>query len=987
MSDRERTTQQATPRVPAEDHLPHTPFLCLLVIAVVLTSCGSGPANIPAKDAQTANPHQTRVSTAGDWTDSVLVSMSLEEKIGQMVMVSAPTVFLNDSSFEARRLELLVQEYGVGGVMMTHGTVLGASAMANHLQSLARVPLLVASDLERGLAMRFARGTDLPVAMAFGAAGNPELAYEAGRITAREARAVGVNMNFAPVADVNTNPDNPVINTRSYGSDPMLVSTMVAAFVRGTNDGGVLSTVKHFPGHGSTGEDSHLVLPIVTRDWRTLDSIDLAPFRAAIASGCDAVMVGHLAVPILDPSDRPASLSQAIVTGVLREAMHFDGMIITDAMSMGGARVVAPDRAAVMAVEAGADIVLLTADEFVVLRALRDAVRDGELRMARIDSSVRRILHAKDRIGLLRRHPTSAGGAGVVVAEPSHWALARSVARRAVTLLKNEDSLLPLQPTRRKVVSVMITGTDDSRSEVNRPGSLAFDEPTGAYFAQVLRHRHLDLSSVRISPSSSTDELEKSLAQLRGADVGVISLFPGVHTSSRGTIAPERFAAFVRKANALRTPLVLVSLGDPYAITGWPAAKAIVCAYGDDEPEVEAVASCLTGDEPIRGRLPVSLSPQYPVGFGIPLDDRGFEVGDTLRRIAPPPTFASVDSLMTQAVRDSVFPGAQLLVLQGNTVAYARCFGRFTYDPRAPLVDDSTMYDLASLTKVVATTTAVMRLSDRGVIDLDAPVARYLQQFETPERRAITVRQLLLHRSGFPAFRRLWMLAKSPTAARDSVFATPLVAPPGDTTIYSDFNMITLGAIVEHVARVPLDVYVRDAIVHPLGMMQTCFTPAPALQRHAAPTELDTLWRKRLVAGTVHDENAWLLGGVSGHAGLFSTASDLARFALMMMNRGRAYGHEIFSSTTYNRFVGDAAGGGDRWLGWDKRSLEGSSSGTLLSDQSFGHTGFTGTSLWIDPVRHLAVILLTNRIYPSRDNLKILHFRPILHDAVFRALF
>ncbi len=960
--------------------------LALITFSLVTLCCSAGRDAGVTKAPRGSSGDRRGVRVAQDWVDSIVTSLSLEEKVGQMVMVSAPAVFLNDSSVEMQRLQSLVRVYGVGGVALLHGTVLGAAATANHLQSIARVPLLIAADLEHGLAMRYARGTDFPSAMAFGATWDPELAYEAGRITSQEARAVGVEMNFAPVADVNTNPENPVINTRSYGGDATLVSEMVAAFVRGTDDGGMLSTVKHFPGHGSTREDSHLVLPVVTRDRRTIDSLDLAPFRAAIASGCQAVMVGHIAVPSIDPSELPSTLSENIVTGVLRHEMDFQGLVISDAMGMGGVRVVPPDRAAVMAVKAGVDMLLLTTDEYLVLRAIRDAVHDGEISEARIDSSVRRILTAKERLGLPHVREVPPELAASRIASPSHWKFARHVASQSVTLIKNDGSLLPLPSSRRRIVSLILTDSDESRSEVNRPGSFSFEEPTGTYFTQLLRHRHFDVSSVRLSPASTPEEMDRALAMLRRADLAIVSLFVGVHTSSGAIGLPGRLASFARSANEVATPMILVDFGDPYAVTAWPAPRAIVCGYSDAEVEQEAVVSCLTGDEPIHGRLPVRLSAQFPIGFGIALESTRKGVGDTLVRAIASSGFGMVDSLMTNAVHDSVFPGAQLLVLKNNAVVFDACFGRYTYDPSSPPVKDSTIFDLASLTKVIATTTATMRLYDKGLIDLDAPVGRYLQQFEQGEKRRITIRHLLLHRSGFPPFRQLWTLAASPTSALDTVYATPLVAAPGDSTIYSDFNMITLGAVIEHIARMPLDDYVRSAIFQPLGMTRTCFNPPPALQRSAAPTEYDSLWRKRQIQGTVHDENAWLLGGVSGHAGLFSTASDLARFALMMMNAGRAYGHVFFSPATRNQFLGRTAASGDRWLGWDKKSPEGSSAGSLLSDESFGHTGFTGTSLWIDPLNHIAVVLLTNRVFPARGNLRILHFRPIIHDAIVRAL-
>ncbi len=957
----------------------------LAALALTLPSCGTDRPVVKTKPPAVAAHKPVKREAAGSWADSVLATMTVEQKIGQMIMVSAPAVFVNDSSMEIQRLGSLIRDYGVGGVAVLHGTVYGAAAMVNRLQSMARVPLLIAADLEHGLAMRYARGTDFPDAMAIGATGDPELAYEVGKITAEEGRSVGITVNFAPVADVNTNPQNPVINTRSFGGDPRLVSRMVAAFVRGTLDGGMLPTVKHFPGHGSTSEDSHVILPIVGRTRDALENYDLAPFRAALESGESAVMVGHLAVPAIDSSGLPATLSHKLTAGLLRDALNFNGLIITDAMSMAGARVVPPERAAVMAVQAGSDILLLTTDEYVVIRSLRDAVNSGELSIVRINSSVRRILLAKERLGLDRESRVSVDDAGSVVATPSHWAIARTVARNAVTLLKNQGDILPLHSADQRILSLVLTDREDSRSEVERQESFAFDEPTGAYFTQMLR-RSFSVETLRLSSSSSPDDIEKALSAVRRSSITIISTFFGVFSSSGTVGVPSRLDPVVRRLNEATTPIILVTFGDPWVVNAWTSPRAVICAYSDAEPMAQAVAACITGDAPFRGRLPVAISPEYPLNFGIVQGGAWGSRDDTVTTAIRSKGFSSVDSLMNAGVLDSVFPGGQLVVMKSDTVVFHKCYGRFTYDPRSPAVDDSTMYDLASLTKVIATTTSVMRLSDRGMIDLDAPVSRYLLQFRDGEKHRISVRDLLLHRSGFPPFRPLWTLAPTPTAALDTVFATPLVAAPGDSTIYSDFNMITLGAIVERLTRMPLDQYAKSAIFRPLEMHLTCFNPPPALRWHAAPTEYDSVWRKRLVQGNVHDENAAFLGGVSGHAGLFSTASDLSRFALMMLDRGRAYGQEIFSYGTYNRFLGVSSNSGDRWLGWDRRSPEGSSAGSLFSSSSFGHTGFTGTSLWIDPLNRVAIILLTNRVYPTRANLRLSRFRPLLHDAVMRAL-
>jgi CubicO group peptidase (beta-lactamase class C family) len=345
-----------------------------------------------------------------------------------------------------------------------------------------------------------------------------------------------------------------------------------------------------------------------------------------------------------------------------------------------------------------------------------------------------------------------------------------------------------------------------------------------------------------------------------------------------------------------------------------------------------------------------------------------------------------VDSLVTRAIADSAFPGAQLVVVRDSIVVVNRAYGRYTYDPTAPPVDRNTLFDLASLTKVFATTAAVMKLYDEGKLSLDDPVVRYLPQFRGEWKQNVTIRHLLLHRSGLPPFRRLSDIATTEEAALDSVFTTPLVVAPGDSTIYSDLGMITLGKVVERITGMPLARYVKEEFYAPLGMTRTMFNPPPELRATAAPTEYDSVWRKRLVQGTVHDENAATLGGIAGHAGLFSTASDLSIFVRMLMNGGTYQGKRYLHETTIDEFLRKKHPGQERWLGWDMKAESGSSAGTLFSGSSFGHTGFTGTSVWADPDRHLAVIFLTNRVYPTRANMKLFKVRPLLHDAIVRAM-
>jgi CubicO group peptidase (beta-lactamase class C family) len=473
---------------------------------------------------------------------------------------------------------------------------------------------------------------------------------------------------------------------------------------------------------------------------------------------------------------------------------------------------------------------------------------------------------------------------------------------------------------------------------------------------------------------------------MKRADVVLLCVFVKVRTSSGSIGLPDYIGRFAARASDLKTPVVVCAMGTPYVAGEFPGAGAIVCAYGDNEALTEATVEALFGEIPVHGHLPVAVPPKLPFGEGIEIPQSQLRRDDPAVAGFDAEALARVDGIVTSAIADSAFPGAQVAILKDGMLVYNRSFGRQTYDATSREIDAGTMFDLASLTKVIATTTALMRLYDLKRLGLDDPVGTYLPSFASGEKSVVTIRHLLLHRGGFPPFRQLWKLAADSSHAVDSVFATPLVARPGDTTIYSDLGMITLGKVVEQISGMRLNEFVSREFFEPLRMRNTMFNPDSSLAERIAPTEVDTVWRKRLVQGTVHDENSAFLGGVAGHAGLFSTASDLAVFMQMLLNRGVYGGRRFVSEGTIYEFIGRKGPDQERWLGWDMRSAKGSSSGSFFSPSAFGHTGFTGTSIWADPERRLAIVVLTNRVYPSRARSRIFTVRPALHDAVLRAL-
>jgi len=979
---------------------PRIPTILLstiIITALFAYSCGSSGHVLPQQppkvmettDGSSVPLQDQSAGTTSEWVRTTLASMTLEEKAGQLIMARTYGHFISTESDEYERLVRLVKDLKIGGFVVFQGDVYEVAVLLNKLQKFSRLPLLVAGDFERGVAMRIRRATYFPEAMAVGATRNPEYAYRIGKAIAEEARALGIHQNLAPVADVNNNPANPVINTRSFGEDPHLVAAMVASFVRGSNDGGVISTAKHFPGHGDTGIDSHLDLPLLPFDRARLDSVELVSFRSAIQNGVGSIMIAHLEVPAVDPySGRPATLSQRAVTGVLRWELGFGGLVVTDAMEMQGIlKGYSIGESAVLALKAGVDVVLMPADETVAAESIVRAVQSGEVTEARIDSSVVKVLNIKHQLGLDQERFVDVDRIGDHVATDAHQQLAKEVARRAITVLRNDGGVVPLRPSGKQKIALLVIGdSEESRTDVNRPESQLTNEPFGAYFLQQFRRRAGYVESFRVSPVNNGKFLDSILVSTGRYDLLVVALYAKIRSSSGKAELPERVAGFVQKLSQMPTPTVVISFGNPYLIRSFPDACASLCAYSDAEVMVDAAVEAIFGEITCEGRLPVSI-PGF-AAFGDGLDLRQ----STLRRDSPavagfdPGKLLLVDSIVTAAIKDSAFPGAQLAIAKDDVLLYNKSFGTLSYDRQSRQVTQSTMYDLASLTKVVATTSAIMRLYEEGEVSLDDFLSKFFPEISPGLKRSITIRHLLSHTSGLPAFIRLYETCSSAEGALDSVYAAALEADPGDTTIYSDLGMILLGKIVERVSGLSLDAYVAKEFFEPLRMNNTMFRPPSFSIPRIAPTEIDTHWRKKLVHGTVHDENAALLGGVSGHAGLFSTASDLVVFMQMMINGGSYGGKEFFQQGTVAEFTRWQSGEGSRALGWDCKSASGSSAGDLFSTKSFGHTGFTGTSLWADPDRDLVVVFLTNRIHPSRERNAIHRIRPLLHNAIIGAL-
>jgi beta-glucosidase-like glycosyl hydrolase/CubicO group peptidase (beta-lactamase class C family) len=945
-------------------------------VAASLAALGCRPPAPVAEPAAAPTPVATRISRA---VRERLVRMPLEARVAQMIAVRASGLPQHPESREWKRLVREVRDLKVGSVVLYESEVASLPRVIERLQGLAEVPLLASADMERGLAFRVRRGVvPLPYAMAIGATRSEEAARFSGEVTAREARALGLHWALAPVADVNNNPANPVINIRSYGEDPELVARLAAAFIRGARQGGLLTTVKHFPGHGDTAVDSHLQMPTLTADRERLDSVELLPFRKAVAAGVDAVMLGHIAVPSLDPSGSPATLSAPVATTLLRRELGFRGLVVTDALEMAGVRKGTwTGEAAVEAVRAGADVILLPPEADVAIQSLTRAVREGVLAEARIDESVGRILAAKESLGLLRSKRPSPEPLDKAVGLPSDVEQALEVARQSITVVRNEGGVLPLRVEEPLRVLHLVLSSDP-RTDAAVVMGFPEDE---------LARRRIPHETVYVGPEVSEDKTAEVVGRAAGATHVLASVFARV-AAFRGTAdMPEGQAALLRRLQAGTTPLVIVSFGSPYILRQVPAAAVYVCAYGWPETSQRAAVAAILGEHAVQGKLPVTLPGLHDYGDGLDIPRRDM----TLRVARPdevgfhPGGLAALDGVIDHALAARAFPGGAVAVGRAGALVLLRPFGRLTYEPEAPAVRADTLYDLASLTKVVVTTTMAMILVDEGRLDLARPVSAFIPAFRGGAKDTVTVEHLLTHSSGVDWWAPLYKeITGQPEYVR-KIVAMDLKHAPGEKALYSDLGLILLGEILQRVAGEPLDTFARKRIFEPLGMKDTLYLPGKELLPRIAPTQV-VAERGGLVHGVVHDENAMALGGVAPHAGLFGTAPDLARFAQMMLDGG-VYDHQrIVSRATVERFTASVrVPGSSRAYGWEKPTGD-NSAGARLSPLAFGHTGFTGTSMWIDPGQKLFVILLTNRVHPTRENNQIRQVRKDVADAVVSAL-
>lgn len=940
------------------------------------------------------------------WVDSVLTSMTLDQKVGQLFMIAT---YSNRTEQHYATIEEFIKKYHVGGLIFFQGNVRSQANLTNRYQKLAKTPLLIGIDGEWGLGMRLEDAPSYPKQITLGALENQALIEEMGRQVGNQCKRLGVHINFAPVADVNTNPDNPVINYRSFGESPKKVALYAASYAKGLRKAGVIACAKHFPGHGDTDVDSHYNLPIINHSRDRLENQELLPFRVLISDSIGAVMTGHLFVPALDNrTGRAATVSDKIVTNLLRNTLKFEGLAVTDAMNMRGiTRLYGNGEAELEAFKAGNDLLLQPAHLPAAFEKIMEAIQAGELTISRLDASVKRILLAKYRAGLSTWKPVELDTILDEINTKESEKLLEQIYAEAVTVVRVENGLLPfIQLDTLEIGLVAVNSSNDFPlyKEISKYGSVYNYE-------------------LPFKPGSRQD-WKHIVEQAETIDVMVVGVHDMNSLASRNFGVSASTLEMIEELNK-KTKVIVVAFGNPYGLQLYNAIPNVLCAYEDHPGSYKAVAKILFGAQSSRGKLPVTINSMAKEGAG-------FISANTGRLIEAAPETVGVNSrvlneidrVVAQGIENNAFPGCQVLVARRGKVVYHKAFGTLRYGT-AEKVTTETIYDLASLTKVTATLQAVMLLNERGLLDLNRRASYYVKELRGTDKENLVIADILLHQAGLRSFEAYWTRTKTgsvfegkyysfqpkdgflsvsedlfvTSSIKDSVLQWIIASPftsrkdrEGEFRyLYSDLGLILTQRVVEVVSGQSLDEFLEQNLYEPLGMNSTGFNPLTRFPKdQIAPTEYDQIYRKSQIWGTVHDPNAALLGGVAGHAGLFSNAWDLAKLLQMNLQHGVYGGRRYLFPETLEHFAKNYTNKSHRGIGWNKPKdgADLSSVASTASLSTYGHTGFTGTVAWVDPERDLIFIMLANRVYPNASNntLNKLETRKKIHEIINRSI-
>lgn len=978
-------------------------LLAVAAVALSLSAMARGNAKLPNLFN---NVNQVAME---QWVDSVFASLSPEARIGQLI-VAAVTPRSNDATRDL--VKRLIAQNLVGGLIYENSTIAEQAEVTNLAQSLASVPLMITIDGEWGLGMRLKEVPNFQRNLILGALNDDMLLYEYGREVARQCRRMGIQVNFAPVLDVNDNPLNPVIGDRSFGESPELVARHAIAFARGLEDGGVMAVGKHFPGHGNSSEDSHKTLPVINKTLQEINTCELVPFRKFIDAGLSGILTAHLLVPSIDGGKAPTSLSHECIGTLLRNEMDFNGLIFTDALNMKGATQMLKGSPCVNALLAGNDVLLMPDNVTDEIAAIKAAIASGKVSQSMIDERCKKILRYKYALDLTSRQQVNMANLESDINSQKAAVLKRQLTAGSITVIKNNDNILPIHNLQSRRIAVATIG--------NENGTASKFQRRCADYAEVKR---FDLDKAG-SASALAEQLHDGHFNTIIVEVG--------------TDNEDNRAALNTVVKKCKNVIVVITC-KPYEIRNYGMAithkhvKAVVLTYENSTLAEDYAAQTIFGGNAANGNLPISLAfkgkkTRYDAGHGIHYDANrlGYsipaEVGLDNRLTA------QIDSVCRLGVQQHAFPGCQVIVARHGKIVYKGSFGTIDYGSTVK-VNDNTLFGLASVSKATGTISGVMKAFDDGKFRLDDKASHYIPGLRDGDKKDITFRDLLYHETGMPASLNMWQMMMDPNTYsgvliagaedanhpikvmngawghKDAKLRTDILSTTktdkfniaiadgiwgGRVTydsimnrmyhvklgkkkyLYSCCNFSLLADAVQRMTHSPLNYYVNNYIFAPLGAYHTLYRPLSKFDRNQiAYTEVDTYLRRQHIHGYVHDELAAFSGGVQGNAGLFSNANDLAKLFQMWLNGGTYGGVRLLKASTVETFTTQKSPNSHRGLGFDKPVVgnpDASNTCPEATPETYGHTGFTGTCFWVDPKNDMFYIFLSNRVSPTRNN-------------------
>lgn len=947
----------------------------------------------------TAQQFYEHTREADKWVRKQFRKLSKDQRIAQLMIIRAHS---NLGAEHVQEVTELIKKYNVGGLCFFQGGPVRQANLTNFYQKIAKTPLMIAIDGEWGLGMRLDSVINFPRQLMMGAVPDAKLIYQFGLAVGEQCKRMGIHVNYAPDIDINNNPMNPVINDRSFGEDKYKVALFGVQYMKGMQDMGVMACAKHFPGHGDVSVDSHYDLPVINKSRAQLDQLELYPFRELIKAGVGSMMIAHLAIPSIDTTaNLPTSLSAKNVTDLLRNELGYQGISFTDALEMQGvAKFFPKGDASVMSLIAGNDMLCLPGDIPGSIKKVREAIKEGKLSWDDINARVKKVLLAKYHLGLHKKQVINTENLAEDLNAKTNE-IKKALAANALTLLrKNNENLLPLRGNKVAFVGIGINKANAFATRVQQ------DLKADLFFFE---------------NKDTITKINSILEQLNNYDAVVV----GFHNYNR---RPANQFGLSKNSLELLNKLqnnktITFAFGNPYAVQYICNSSNLVVCYEDDDITQSAAADLLIGKINAKGKLPVTVCEGFRFGDGI--------VYDNSLPIAKPESVGmqseslkQIEVIAKAAIDSGAAPGMVVLAAKNGKLIYHQAFGYTNTDRTVPMGADM-VFDLASVTKISATTIGIMKLYEEGKIDLNKTLGDYLSWTKGTDKAGLKLSDILLHQAGLnpfiPFYREVIDTAtgmpfpqyftQTPTPQyayrvaenlylrndwHDTMYSRILSSKLTEQGkyVYSDNDFIFLGKIIEAVSGMSLDNYVRKTFYEPLGMTSTMYKPRESMPLSVlVPTEVEAHFRRQQIHGDVHDEGAAMFGGVAGHAGLFSNAYDLAKLYQLLLNGGELNGVRLLNKATIDQFTAYSSDISRRGLGFDKPEKDNATRkepypSLSVSPATFGHTGFTGTCVWVDPAQQLVYIFLSSRVNPTRNGNKLgrLNVRPNIQEAIYGAI-